>query len=87
MQRDGDSVGMSDYEGMFERCPWAIRFGKLATRCIDGAGHLGSSYTRKGDGHIGRGLDVYPFQRVRWLPGARREFMTERTDWYAWEAE
>jgi hypothetical protein len=70
------------------RCPWALRYGvTLVTRCIDGAGHLGSSFSREGDGHIGRGLEIYPFQRVRWFPGDRREFTTERNDRFSWEVQ
>ena len=54
------------------RCPWAIAFGTLATRCYL-APHGGS--------HHGHGLA----QIIEWLPGDRREFQTDREDVYAWE--
>lgn len=65
------------------RCPWAIRFGTLATRCLDDAGHLWA--LRESGRHIARGVERYPAQRIWWLPGDPREFTTDRPDWYAWE--
>jgi hypothetical protein len=67
------------------RCPWALRYGvTLVTRCIDGAGHLGSAGVGQ---HIGRGMEAYPYQRVQWWPGDRREFTTERNDRFSWEVQ
>ena len=63
---------------MSERCPWAIRFGvTLTTRCYWVIGHDGP--------HEGKGLAEFAYQRVSWLRGDRREFLTERTDEHAWD--
>jgi hypothetical protein len=62
------------------RCPWAIQFGlTLHTRCDRDAGHQGA--------HEGPGLARFPYQRVQWYPGDRREYEEhERLDTSAWEA-
>ena len=61
-----------------KRCASAIKFGTtLATRCHLDAGH--------GDLHEGRGLAEFPYQRISWLAGHRREFTTDRDDEHAWE--
>jgi len=64
------------------RCRHAILFGvTLTTRCDKDADHI------KGpDGwHEGPGLAEFPYQRVQWLSGDRREFLTDRDDKAAWE--
>lgn len=73
------------------RCTWAIKFGTLlTTRCILAAnhGHLDTETGRRVGalaGHIGRGNPEFPYQRIHWFPGDRREFTTARDDLYAWE--
>jgi hypothetical protein len=65
--------------GTQARCPWAIKGGTtLTTRCML-APHEGD------DEHIGRGLAELDYQRWHWHAGNRREFLTDRTDEYAWE--
>ena len=60
------------------RCPWAIRYGPtLHTRCHRDAGHAELS-------HEGKGLAQFPYQRVEWWPGDRREYRTDRPDPYSW---
>jgi len=61
-----------------QRCPWAITYGvRLTTRCA----------LLEHDGmHTGYGLKRFPYQRVHWAPGDIREFLTERTDEWSWEA-
>ena len=59
-----------------DRCPWAITFGSLSTRCYLGP-HGGS--------HHGHGLEQFPYQIIEWYRGDRREFETDREDIYAWE--
>lgn len=60
------------------RCPFAIRFSTtLVTRCFLNPGH--------GNVHIGRGLAEFPYQKVSWYAGDRREFETDRDDEHAWE--
>lgn len=62
------------------RCPWAIKFGvKLHTRCKKPPDHI--------DNHVGRGLPEFEFQRIEWMAGDRREYMTERDDAHAWEED
>lgn len=59
------------------RCPWAIQFGGLATRCKKFLpGH--------GNKHVGRGLEEFPYQEIEWFRGDRREFQTDREDFYTW---
>jgi len=61
-----------------KRCPWAIKFGvMLTTRCQWDAGHDGT--------HMGLGLAEFPYQKIEWFAGDRREFHTERRDHFAWE--
>jgi len=60
------------------RCPWAITFGALSTRCALPAGHAQEQ-------HEGPGLASFPYQRLSWEPGDRREYETTRTDDSAWE--
>ena len=68
------------------RCPWAIKGGvTLTTRCTLTEGH--EEALPREPKHVGRGLPAFPYQRIMWLPGDRREFKTERTDEYAWEAK
>jgi hypothetical protein len=72
-----------------ERCPWAIGFGTtLHTRCSLPDGHNELNMELAGEhfaGHEGRGLAEFPYQRIRWLRGDRREYETERDDVHAWE--
>lgn len=59
------------------RCLSAIKFGtSLNTRCMGRKGHNGP--------HEGKGLKKFPYQRITWFKGDRREFLTERADEYAW---
>jgi hypothetical protein len=63
---------------MADRCPWAIKFGvTLHTRCRLPKGHA--------PGHEGRGLVQFPYQRISWFEGDRREYQTERENKNAWE--
>jgi hypothetical protein len=65
---------------MGERCPAAILFGVvLCTRCHYNAGHGGQ--------HQGPGLEGFAYQRIGWLDGDRRQFMSERTDEHAWKID
>ena len=59
------------------RCRVAIRFETLTTRCHFNEGHYGV--------HTGKGLAAFDYQRLTWLPGDRREFVSDRPDEYAWE--
>jgi hypothetical protein len=59
------------------RCPWAIKFITLTTRCRLKHGHTGL--------HEARGLVDFPSQKLSWLHGDRREFLTDRPDFHAWE--
>jgi hypothetical protein len=61
------------------RCRWGIKFGTLHTRCNKAAGH-------ESEQHIGRGLAAFPYQRIEWFAGDRREYQTDREDANAWEA-
>lgn len=68
------SVGMTGGP----RCRWAIHFGTtLRTRCLLDADH--------GSQHEGMGLIAFPYQRIAWLAGDRREYETDRDDTHAWE--
>lgn len=63
------------------RCPHAIHFGvKLHTRCELGADHAGHE-------HAGPGLEQFPYQKVVWFTGDRREYMTQVDLPHAWELE
>jgi hypothetical protein len=63
---------------MPERCPFAIHFATLTTRCDKPVGHDGP--------HEGPGLAEFPYQRIEWLQGDRRELINlERDDEHAWE--
>lgn len=63
------------------RCPWAIAFGiGRATRCHKEAGHIEHD-------HEGPGLPEFPYQRVAWLAGDRREFTTTIESNTSWEQE
>lgn len=66
------------------RCPWAIHYGvTLHTRCDLPPDH---GVTVAGPiAHEGPGLAQFPYQRVRWFPGDRREYRTERADPASWE--
>ena len=59
------------------RCAYAIGFDTLATRCMKQPGHAGP--------HEGKGLRSFPYQRIKWFQGDRREFITERKGEYAWK--
>lgn len=64
-----------------KRCPYAIKAGiTLTTRCMEDDSHLLDERN-----HVGKGLAEFPYQRIEWLPGDRREFITERDDEFAWE--
>lgn len=68
------------------RCPWAIRFGVvLHTRCDKLIGHLAPGLSVATRQHRGNGLAEFPYQRISWLPGDSREYLTQRNDKYAWE--
>lgn len=61
------------------RCPWAIRFGTLLnTRCLL---PMVPSHLE----HQGHGVSQFPYQRVHWQAGDRREYLTDRADQFAWE--
>jgi hypothetical protein len=65
------------------RCEYAIHFGiTLHTRCMLPADHVKRKATVK---HIGGGLSHFPGQTLEWLPGDRREYVTDRTDKFTWE--
>lgn len=60
------------------RCPAAVHIGvRMCSRCYFLAGHSGP--------HIARGAARYPAQRIQWVDGDRRQFLSERTDDYAWD--
>lgn len=60
------------------RCPWAVRFGAtLASRCRLDADH-GSAR------HEAGGLAQFPYQKVNWFRGDRREFLSDRDDVNTW---
>lgn len=61
-----------------DRCRWAIAFVSLHTRCDRDAGHEDLL-------HEGPGLAEFPYQRISWLPGDRREYETDRDEPAAWE--
>lgn len=64
------------------RCPWAIAVGfSLATRCHKPAGHVDGDLDAT---HEGPGLAEFPYQRVSWFAGDRREFETDRDEPHAW---
>jgi hypothetical protein len=60
------------------RCPWALKLVTLTTRCKKKP-HPDDTE------HNANGLKDFPYQRINWFAGDRREFRTERTDEYAWE--
>lgn len=65
------------------RCRSAIHISPtLATRCLLFDDEM--AHEARG-GHIGRARTDTPTQRIQWLPGDRREFLTDRPDVYAWE--
>jgi hypothetical protein len=57
----------------------------MATRCILPAGH-GVDNPPPDWWHQGKGLSKFPYQRIDWMPGDRREFESDRDDEFAWEA-
>lgn len=60
------------------RCPWALRINETYhTRCDKIAGHDEHR-------HEGPGLAEFPDQRISWLLGDGREYLTERDDVHAW---
>lgn len=62
------------------RCKFAIKFGTtLHTRCM-------FEHEVTPTSHIGKGLEEFPFQRIEWFSGDRREYETDRDDEFAWEA-
>lgn len=62
------------------RCRWAIKFGHtLHTRCM-----LQADQHRE---HTGKGLKEFPYQRITWFVGDRREYPTHRDDEFAWEGD
>jgi hypothetical protein len=63
-----------------ERCPWTIKFGvTLHTRCSLPVEHLGN--------HEGRGLREFPYQKIEWLSGDRREYRSASRLPFAWEED
>ena len=59
------------------RCAYAILFtGSLRTRCMKVAGHGGQ--------HTGKGLQKFPYQRVEWLAGDGREYISDKEHEFAW---
>ena len=59
------------------RCKMGIKFSeRLLTRCLYKHGHHGM--------HEARGLEKFPYQRIKWLPGDGREFLTEKESEFAW---
>ena len=70
-----------------QRCHTAIRFGlHLRTRCALEEGH-GVDRLPSDLLHEGRGLAQFPYQRIEWLPGDSREYLSERDDVFAWEED
>ena len=63
-----------------DRCPWAISFGSLATRCML------ARHVHENRRHEARGLAEFPYQTIEWFAGDRREYETDREDAHAWEA-
>jgi hypothetical protein len=57
----------------------------LATRCVLPAGHGVDHPTEREWWHHGPGLREFPDQRLDWMPGDRRETMTDRDDEFAWD--
>lgn len=69
-----------------ERCRWAIGFGPtLHTRCARPAGHGVDNPADTETWHEAKGLAQFPYQRIEWMPGDRREYESDRTDDHAWE--
>lgn len=63
------------------RCPYAIRFVTLNTRCRLKEGHIESGL----EFHEATGLAQFAsYQKFSWLPGDRREYLTDREDTCAW---
>jgi hypothetical protein len=61
-----------------KRCRHAIHWGVIQhTRCIREADPV---HTR----HSGKGLSLFPDQRIEWFEGDRRSYLTDRNDEYSW---
>lgn len=56
----------------------------MATRCVLSEGHDHDPIHPEW-WHHGKGLAAFPYQRIDWMPGDRRERFTDREDEYAWE--
>ena len=67
---------------MSERCPWAIRFGGISTRCMRRPHVAVGLRDRR---HEARGLAKFPDQKVVWYASDQREYRSERGDDFAWE--
>jgi hypothetical protein len=60
---------------MTSRCPVRIRYGTtLHTQCTKPEDHW-DLRTGNRDPHEGPGLPEFPYQRITWLPGDRREYV------------
>lgn len=68
---------MADVAQAPPRCPAAIRFGSLGTRCLLADGHRGD--------HEAAGRAESRYQVISWERGHRWEIETDRDDRYAWE--
>jgi hypothetical protein len=67
------------------RCRSAVSLITMATRCILPPGHGVEELPSLPWFHQGKGLPKYPDQRIDWMPGDRREFVSDREDEAAWE--
>lgn len=65
------------HRGAKPRCGFAIKLNDIKTRCMNVAGHNGY--------HEGKGLEAFPYQRVKWFAGDAREYLTVKENEYAWE--
>lgn len=68
---------MADVAQAPPRCPAAIRFGSLGTRCLLADGHRGD--------HEAVGSPSSSTRVISWHPGHSWEYETDRDDRYAWE--
>jgi hypothetical protein len=61
--------------GVEPRCPWKIRYGaseETTSQCDQPEGHLEEPDSN--GNHDGPGLAEFPYQRVNWPAGDRREY-------------
>jgi hypothetical protein len=64
----------------FYRCPIAINFGSVHTRCVRAEYHA--------EPHQAFGMEQFPEQRIIWFHGDHREFPApDRTEKWAWYPE